>query len=112
MIQILKEGWVFAVGAEFKLDEHWTLGVGYNYGTDPVRRSSLLPMGSTIAQHHATAGLRYEGDGWGVGAGYILAFPESMSGGGYSRIPLGIDYALSSIEQTQHSLIIGFGFNE
>ncbi|MFH1746166.1 MAG: outer membrane protein transport protein [Planctomycetota bacterium] len=106
-----QDQWVFALGTDIKLAEHWTLGLGYNYGTDPVKRSSLLPMGSTIAQHHITTGLRYERDNWWVGAGYILGMHASMSGGGHSHIPLGIDYGLSRIEQTQHSLVVGFGFS-
>ena len=106
-----RDQWVFAVGAEFKLDEHWTLGVGYNYNTSPVDRASLLPTGSVLAQHHITAGLRYEKDDWWVGAGYILAVGASLDGGGWSRIPLGIDYGSSRLEQTQHSLIFGFGLS-
>ena len=106
-----KDQWVFAVGADIKLDDHWTLGLGYNYGTDPVKRSNLLPMGSTIAQHHVTTGLRYSRDNWWAGVGYILALHETMDGGGCSRIPLGIDYGVSRIEQTQHSLVVGFGFS-
>jgi len=43
--------------------------------------------------------------------GYILGFKATMSGGGRSRIPLGIDYGYSRIEQTQHSLVFGFGFS-
>ena len=105
-----KDQWVFAVGAEFKLDEHWTLGTGYNFGTQPVSSSNLLPMGSTIPQHHATVGLRYEEDNWWVGGGYILAFPATLRGGGGSDIPLGIDYGVSEIKQTQHSFVVGFGF--
>ncbi|MFH1746549.1 MAG: hypothetical protein ABIG44_05825 [Planctomycetota bacterium] len=31
-------------------------------------------------------------------------------GAGVSSIPLGIDYGPSSIEQTQHRLIVGLGF--
>ena len=102
--------WVCAIGAEFKLDDHWTLGLGYNYGTTPVDRASLLPMGSTISQHHITAGLRYQRDNWWVGAGYILGLQASLSGSGHSRIPLGVDYGISRLEQTQHSLVCGFGF--
>lgn len=105
-----QDQWVIAVGAEFKLDDHWKLGVGYNYGTEPVSRKHLLPMGSTIAQHHFTTGLRYEKDNWWLGAGYILGFKTTMSGGGSSRVPLGIDYAYSTIEQTQHSVVFGFGY--
>jgi long-chain fatty acid transport protein len=105
-----RDQWVFMVGAEFDLDDRWTVGVGYNYGRNPVAKSNLLPIGSVLAEHHITAGLRYERDGWWVGAGYVLGLKNSMSGGGASDIPFGIDYGLSEIEQTQHSLIVGFGF--
>ena len=39
-----KDQWVFAGGAEFKLDENWRLGVGYNYGTDPVAKKRRRPV--------------------------------------------------------------------
>lgn len=105
-----RDQWVFAVGAELELSERWTLGLGYNYGANPVPVSNLFPMGSIIAEHHLTAGLRYERDNWWVGGGYIFGFANTLDGAGHSRIPLGIDYSYSSIEQTQHSLFIGFGF--
>ncbi len=105
-----RDQWVFIAGAEFKLDEQWTLGVGYNYGRTPATDKHLFPVGTVLAEHHASVGLRYARDNWWVGAGYILGFNSSMGGGGRSMIPLGIDYGPSSIEQTQHSLIVGFGF--
>jgi long-chain fatty acid transport protein len=106
-----QDQWVFIAGAEFKLDEHWTLGMGYHYATQPVSPSNLLPMGSTIPQHHATMGLRYEKDNWWIGGGYIVAFPATLRGPGRSDIPLGIDYGSSEIEQSQHSLVFGFGWS-
>jgi long-subunit fatty acid transport protein len=102
---------VFIAGAEFKLDERWTLGVGYNYGRAPVTAKHLCPIGTVLAEHHASVGLRYARDNWWVGAGYILGFRNSLSGVGVSAIPLGVDYGLSDIEQTQHSLIVGCGFS-
>lgn len=102
--------WVFAIGAEYRLSPRWTAAIGYNASPAPVGRSSLLPMGSTITRQHITVGLRYARDHWWVGAGYMLGLPETMRGTGWSRIPLGEDYAFSEIKQTQHSLIFGFGF--
>ncbi len=106
-----RDQWVFAAGAEYELDEHWTLGVGYNYGTTPVNSRNLLPMGSTLAQHHVTAGIRYRKDHWWVGVGYILALSPSLSGGGRSAVPLGVDYADSTLRQMQQSVVLGFGFS-
>ncbi len=106
-----RDQWVFIAGAEFKLDPHWTLGVGYNYGRTPATAQHLFPMGTVLAEHHVTAGLRYTRDNWWVGVGYELGFPSSMRGVGSSHIPLGIDYGFSELEQTQHSLIVGCGWS-
>lgn len=103
--------YVFIIGADFKLSSNWTLGVGYNYGTAAIRKTHLNPMGSVLNRHDISIGLRYAREHWWVGAGYILGLPERMYGGGRSKIPLGVDYAVAEIEQTQHSLIAGFGFD-
>ena len=105
-----RDQWILILGAEFKVNEHWTLGLGYNYGRNPVTPLSLLPIASVVAEHHLSAGFRYEVGNWWVGCGYVIGFANSMRTHGFSDIPLGIDYALSEVTQTQHSMIIGFGF--
>jgi long-subunit fatty acid transport protein len=102
--------WTFILGSEFKLDKHWTAAFGYHYITTPVDRAYLMPTCDIPVQHHLTAGLRYETDRWWVGGGYVLAFRQSLHGPGYNRVPLGIDYGLSDVAQTQHMISMGFGF--
>jgi len=104
-----RDQWAFIFGQEYKLDEHWTLGTGYHYATNPIPPAHMVPICSVPTSHHFTVGLRYETERWWVGGGYILAFRESVKGPGYSRIPLGIDYGLSSMAQTHHSISMGFG---
>jgi len=105
-----RDQWAFILGAEYKLDKHWTLAAGYHYATAPVPRQYLVPTCSIPTQHHLTVGLRYETKRWWVGGGYILAFRQSLHGPGYNRIPLGIDYGFSDMAQTHHSISLGFGF--
>jgi long-subunit fatty acid transport protein len=105
-----RDQWVFIAGAEFKLSKCWRLGVGYHYATQAVPGENMLPEGSAIAHQHLTAGLRYERDQWWVGVGYLLAFPETLRGTGWSNIPLGLEYGFSEITQAQHILCTGFGF--
>jgi len=105
-----RDQWIFIAGAEYKLDQHWTASAGYNFGTNPSSRTSLLPITSIITQHHITLGLRYELDRWWVGGGYILALPNSLSANGCTKIPLGIDYTAGRLEHIHHSLLFGFGF--
>lgn len=105
-----RDQWAFMAGAEYRLSRRWVLSGGYHFATAPLEPENLLPMGSTLSQHHVTAGLRYETDRWWAGVGYVLGLPTTLRGNGATHIPLGIDYAFSEIEQTQHIVQIGFGF--
>ena len=106
-----RDMWVLIAGAEFKLDEHWTLAMGYNYASNPTPRSHLFPFLSSMLQHHITVGLRYEKDNWWVGAGYIYGFRASVKGAGHSDILMGLDYGFSEVSHQQHSMFFGFGFS-
>lgn len=106
-----RDQWVFIIGGEFELNEHWTLGLGYNFATNAVPPSHLCPLASVAAQHHITTGLRYRQDNWWIGAGYILAMPATLRAGGHSKVPFGVDYAFSSLDQMQHHVVCGFGFH-
>lgn len=105
-----RDQWVFAGGAEFKLDKHWTLGTGYHFATQPLDHDNLMPTGSVIMQHHITMGLRYEAKNWWAGVGWVWALPNTLSNDGRSDIPLGIDFGHSEMQQQQHSILMGFGF--
>lgn len=102
--------WVFIAGSEFKLSPRWTLGVGYNYGSNPLPRTRVFPLAPPSVKHHLTAGLRYERDRWWVGGGYIYGFEVSESGPGYSAIPFGTDFGVSHFRHHQQEVFFGFGF--
>jgi long-subunit fatty acid transport protein len=102
--------WAFMVGGEYKLDKHWVLASGYHFVTTPINRAYLLPIADVPVQHHATIGLRYETPRWWVGCGYVVGFCQTLTGPGYSHIPLGFEYGVSRISQTQHMISMGFGF--
>lgn len=104
-----KDQGVFILGTEIKLSEQWKLGMGYHYAMPNISRSNVYPLGTILAEHHATIGLRYETKKWWAGVGYLLGFPTSLHGNGCSRIPLGVDYGFSSVRQTQQGLLLGFG---
>ncbi len=104
-----QDQWAFIVGAEAKLSKNWILGLGYHYCTPAVPPANMFPMGSIIAQHHVTLGLRYETERWWAGAGAVIGIPATLRGPGYSNIPLGVDYGVSTLHQTQHAVFVGFG---
>jgi long-subunit fatty acid transport protein len=103
--------WAFIIGSEFKLDDHWKLGLGYHYATPAVDESNVTQIGAITATNHVTVGLRYEAKKWWAGAGYVLALPETLDADRHSHILMGTDYCGGSLTQTQHCISIGFGFN-
>lgn len=105
-----RDQWAWIVGAEYRLGRNWVAAGGYHYATAPIDRAHMLPMGSTISQHHVTLGLRYETEKWWVGAAYGLALPASLAGNGRSAVPLAFDSAFGEIRQTQHVISMGFGY--
>lgn len=101
--------WAFIQAAQYKLTDNWNAACGYHYATQVVSRANLTPMTSPLSRHHVACGLWYERPRWWVGGAYELALPESMSGPGYSKIPLGWDYGYGELSQTVHVMSVGFG---
>lgn len=106
-----RDQWVFITAAEIKLSKHWIWDLGYHYATNPIPRESLNSISSIFTQHHAATGIRYQKDNWWVGVSYIIAFPTTMTAGGNTAIPLGIDYAFGRINEMQNTIIAGAGFS-
>jgi long-chain fatty acid transport protein len=106
-----KDQYVFIVGGDYKVDEHWTVRAGYNYGTPAVEHSGLLPTASVIIKHHLTAGVEYKKDNWFVNVGYILGLTSTLAssdGNGFLGSPN--DYSASHLSQTEHVIFVGLGF--
>lgn len=57
-----RDQWVFRIGTEWMLDEHWTLRAGYRYGRNPIPAETLTPMNAAITEQVVSAGL---GAKWG-----------------------------------------------
>ena len=106
-----RDQWVFITAAEIKLSKHWIWDLGYHYATNPIPRENLNSISSIFTQHHAATGIRYQKDNWWVGVSYIIAFPTTMTAGGNTAIPLGIDYAFGRINEMQNTIIAGAGFS-
>jgi long-subunit fatty acid transport protein len=104
-----RDQFVLATGADVRLTDRWILGLGYNYGSDLVPATNLLPIGSILSQHHLTTGIRYDCCKWWAGVGYILALTTGLAGDGTSAFPGPNDYSGSYLSQTQHNIFFGFG---
>jgi long-chain fatty acid transport protein len=54
-----KDQWVFAVGADYRLNDVLTLRAGYNYGQNPVPDNTLNPLFPATTERHATFGFAW-----------------------------------------------------
>ncbi|MCF8041804.1 MAG: outer membrane protein transport protein [Desulfarculaceae bacterium] len=59
-----KDQWIFALGAQYEINDTWTVRAGYNYGQNPVPDDTLNPLFPAIVQHHITAGFTYTYQEW------------------------------------------------
>ena len=51
-----KDQWVFAVGADYRLNDALTLRAGYNFGENPVPDNTLTPLFPATTERHVTVG--------------------------------------------------------
>ncbi|MCG6909646.1 MAG: outer membrane protein transport protein [Deltaproteobacteria bacterium] len=81
-----EDQWVFALGAQYKLTDAFSLRAGYNYAKNPVKEhDGFNPMGSTDVQGHDVGNVNYE-------ALRILGFPAVVE----HHITLGAGYKFST----------------
>ncbi len=52
-----RDQWVFAAGADVKLNDRFTLRGGYNFGENPVPDDTLTPLFPANVEHHLSFGL-------------------------------------------------------
>ena len=54
-----KDQWVFALGADYRVNERLTVRAGYNYGENPVPDATLTPLFPATVEHHLSAGMSW-----------------------------------------------------
>jgi len=59
-----KDQFVFALGAQYEINDMWTVRAGYNYGQNPVPDNTLNPLFPAIVEHHLTAGFTFTYQDW------------------------------------------------
>ena len=70
--------WVFAIGAEYAINEVHTVRCGFNYGNNPVPDEQLNPLFPAIVTTHLTLGYGANFGKWSMDVAYEHAFEESQ----------------------------------
>ncbi len=79
MVMDWKDSWIFALGAEYEINDTWTVRAGYNYGSNPVPDDTLNPLFPATVEHHLTAGCSYNWGRWGLDFALEHAFDISQT---------------------------------
>jgi long-chain fatty acid transport protein len=77
-----EDQWVFAFGAQYQVNQNWTVRAGYNYGRSPVPDDTLNPLFPAIVEHHLTAGFTYVVGNWDFDLALEHAFANSQTNTG------------------------------
>ena len=123
--------WIFAVGAQYKITQDFSLRIGYNYGKNPVNEhNGFNPGGSTniqgtdvnnvnyetfriigfpaIIEHHLTLGAGYKfTDKMSVNISYMHGFEETIKEESQGLPPAGNKVKLES-SLKEDSVSVGF----
>jgi len=70
---------VFALGAEYALNEMHTFRAGVNYGANPVPDDKINPLFPAIPELHMTLGYGLTMGNWGVDLAYEHAFENTQA---------------------------------
>ena len=103
-------GWddidVFKVGAQWEVDDRWTIRGGYSYSENPISSSEVLfnILAPGVMEHHITGGVSYQlSDSTTAVLGAALFAPSSNVSGPNPQSPG------QNIELDMHQFEISFG---
>jgi long-chain fatty acid transport protein len=102
-----EDRFVFSLGAEYAVDEQWTLRAGWRYGQSPLPENLVTPLNGSILEHAVTLGVGYQCGDWRWDAGYSYEFSgtERVGESGYRAG----EFSNSALETEVHGLGLSVG---
>ena len=96
---------VFALGAEYQVNDCWVLRGGWRYGKSPIPDELVTPLNSAITEHTVSVGVGWHNEDWAIDASYAVEFgPEAKVGtSGYRAA----EFSNSSVDLTVHRFGLG-----
>jgi len=98
---------VWRLGAEYALDDHWRLRIGYASARSSVPADTLTPLTASIPENILTAGIGYRRDRLSIDLAYQFELPETervgrtaLAAGEYSNSSVRIEEQWLSLTTT------------
>ena len=110
---VISLGWqdqkIIRIGAEYDIDNVWTVRVGASYSTAVSPSQTITPLNAALAESVISAGVGYQQPGWHLDFSWQWHLPITEK---TSRSDLlSGEYSDSSIELESHWLGLTYGFN-
>jgi long-chain fatty acid transport protein len=86
--------WIYAIGAEYCINQKHTVRAGFNYGNNPVPDDTLNPLFPAIPTTHLTLGYGLNLGKWGVDLAYEHAFDVTQKS---STMPFEISHSQNTV---------------
>ena len=83
-----KDSFSYRFGAQYDLDEHWSVRAGYAYGTNAVPESTFSPLVPDGAYDLITLGVGYQTTNWNIDAAFQYIPRETRNISGSVNSPL------------------------
>ena len=95
-----KDRFVVSLGAEYELNDEWTIRGGWRYGKSPIPGDLVTPLNGAILEHALTAGASWSRGDWQIDLGYGYEFSPTAKVGtsGYNAG----EYSSSSVDAEVH----------
>ncbi len=103
-----KDQWVFALGAQYEINQNWTVRAGYNYGASPVPDETLNPLFPAIVEHHATVGFTFTYGDFDIDFAYEHGFENTQKNTG--ALSQTNPFAGTEVSHYQHTLHFMFSY--
>jgi long-chain fatty acid transport protein len=96
---------VYAIGAEYAVNETHTLRAGFNYGKNPVPDDNLNPLFPAIVEKHATLGYGLNLGQWVFDLAYEYAFENKQTNNNANQAvnPFGPGLEVTHSQSTVHA---------
>jgi long-subunit fatty acid transport protein len=99
-----RDQWVLRFGAEYALNDAWSVRAGYSWAQSPVPTETLTPLTAVIPEHSVSAGLGWKNERWSVDLGWQWQLPTEQSVD--RAILVGGEYAGSTTEVGIHTITL------
>ncbi|MGC3988560.1 MAG: outer membrane protein transport protein [Chthoniobacteraceae bacterium] len=76
-----RDQYVTRLGAEYAVNDNWTVRAGYSYANNPVPDNTVTPLTAAIMEHTVSAGVGYRKDWFGVDLAYQWMLPATVHTG-------------------------------